>query len=140
MKDRAMPFDTYPSIIRFHRMMSVQSLRSTSCVQNRFMMGLKRHLKSAEIRDGLGRSAKAVFGAMWSLGRIGRPPSKLERPEKGRNPGSFAECLTGHASVHEPYSVFFAAWWIPIQTRTEALATGICFALGINIVGPGCCR
>jgi Cu(I)/Ag(I) efflux system membrane protein CusA/SilA len=58
----------------------------------------------------------------------------LEPPERWR-PGMTWSRLVAELDEKVRYPGMFAAWWMPIQTRTEMLTTGIRTPLGIKVFG-----
>lgn len=83
------------------------------------------------------------------FGKVGRstsptdpaPLSMIEtnimlKPESAWRPGMTWDKLIGEMDAAMRFPGMPNIWWMPIQTRTEMLATGIRSALGIKIFGP----
>ena len=84
-----------------------------------------------------------VFG---KAGRFATPtdPAPLEmfetvvqlRPQKEWPAGESWEALVGKLDAAMRFTGMPNVWWMPIQTRTEMLATGVRTPLGIQVLGP----
>ncbi len=58
------------------------------------------------------------------------------KPEAQWRPGVTWDSLIAEMDAHVKFPGMPNIWWMPIQTRTEMLATGIRSNLGIKILGP----
>src|SRR5262249_34945696 len=58
------------------------------------------------------------------------------RPQREWPPGESWEALVGKLDASMRFTGMPNVWWMPIQTRTEMLATGVRTPLGIQILGP----
>jgi Cu(I)/Ag(I) efflux system membrane protein CusA/SilA len=84
-----------------------------------------------------------VFG---KAGRFATPtdPAPLEmfetvvqlRPQSEWPTGESWEALVGKLDTAMRFTGMPNVWWMPIQTRTEMLATGVRTPLGIQVLGP----
>ena len=84
-----------------------------------------------------------VFG---KAGRFSTPtdPAPLEmfetivqlRPQSTWPPGETWEALVAKLDAAMQFTGMPNVWWMPIQTRTEMLATGVRSPLGIQVLGP----
>jgi Cu(I)/Ag(I) efflux system membrane protein CusA/SilA len=83
------------------------------------------------------------------FGKVGRAatatdPAPMEmiestvtlRPREAWRPGMTFGRLIAEMDARIRYPGTFAAWWMPIQTRTEMLTTGIRTPLGVKVFGP----
>jgi Cu(I)/Ag(I) efflux system membrane protein CusA/SilA len=84
-----------------------------------------------------------VFG---KAGRFATPtdPAPMEmfetvvqlRPQKEWPAGESWEALVGKLDEAMRFTGMPNVWWMPIQTRTEMLATGVRTPLGVQVLGP----
>jgi Cu(I)/Ag(I) efflux system membrane protein CusA/SilA len=84
-----------------------------------------------------------VFG---KAGRFSTPtdPAPLEmfetivqlRPQESWPPGETWEALVAKLDAAMQFTGMPNVWWMPIQTRSEMLATGVRSPLGIQVLGP----
>src|SRR5262249_53868256 len=96
-----------------------------------------------------GRALKQFPEVERVFGKIGRaqtptdpsPLSMVEtvvtlKPEEEWRPGVTWDSLLGEMDRTVRLPGMPSIWWMPIQTRTEMLATGIRSVLGIKVLGP----
>jgi len=97
----------------------------------------------------MGRELKQVPEIERVFGKVGRAssatdPAPMEmvestitlKPREQWRPGMTWSRLVAELDATLRYPGWFAAWWMPIQTRTEMLTTGIRTPLGIKVFGP----
>jgi Cu(I)/Ag(I) efflux system membrane protein CusA/SilA len=97
----------------------------------------------------MNRELKAVPEIARVFGKIGRaetatdpaPTEMVEttlllRPPEQWRPGMTWSRLVAELDARVRYPGMPAVWWMPIQTRTEMLTTGIRSPLGIKVFGP----
>ncbi|MBI2380516.1 MAG: efflux RND transporter permease subunit [Gammaproteobacteria bacterium] len=93
---------------------------------------LKRFPEVERVFGKAGRSTSATDPA---------PLSMIEtvvslKPQEQWRPGMTWEALVAEMDAELRFPGMPNIWWMPIQTRTEMLATGIRSAIGIKVFGP----
>ena len=96
--------------------------------------------------DRLLKTFPEVERAFGKAGRFSTPtdPAPLEmfetvvqlRPPASWPPGETWEGLVNKLDAAMRFTGMPNVWWMPIQTRTEMLATGVRSPLGIQVLGP----
>jgi Cu(I)/Ag(I) efflux system membrane protein CusA/SilA len=105
--------------------------------------------EAATILQSMNRQIRTFPEVASVFGKIGRsrtatdpaPLSMVEttivlKPESEWRPGLTWEDLVAEMDEKLHFPGMPNIWWMPIQTRTEMLATGIRSALGIKVFGP----
>jgi Cu(I)/Ag(I) efflux system membrane protein CusA/SilA len=104
--------------------------------------------EAAGVLSRMGRELKEFPEIERVFGKIGRAstatdPAPMEmvestitlRPRDQWRPDMTWSRLVAELDAKVRYPGMFAAWWMPIQTRTEMLTTGIRTPLGIKVFG-----
>ena len=105
--------------------------------------------EASSVLQSMDRELKKFPEVQSVFGKIGRartatdpaPLSMVEsvvvlKPESEWRPGLTWEGLIAEMDQAMRYPGMPNIWWMPVQTRTEMLATGIRSALGIKVFGP----
>ncbi|HET9156713.1 MAG TPA: efflux RND transporter permease subunit, partial [Myxococcaceae bacterium] len=97
-------------------------------------------------QDALLRSFPEVERVFGKAGRFDSPtdPAPLEmfetvvtlKPRSAWPSGMDWDTLVGRLNQAAQFTGMPNVWWMPIQTRTEMLATGVRSPLGIQVLGP----
>ncbi|HBP88438.1 MAG TPA: CusA/CzcA family heavy metal efflux RND transporter, partial [Nitrospiraceae bacterium] len=109
-------------------------------------MSIKQASKVLQTQDRLLKEFPEVDQVMGKMGRArtATDPAPLNmaetivtlKPEKDWRPGMTWDKLIAEMEQKVKFPGMPNIWWMPIQTRTEMLATGIRSSLGIRILGP----
>ncbi|WP_342348162.1 CusA/CzcA family heavy metal efflux RND transporter [uncultured Nitrospira sp.] len=109
-------------------------------------MSIQQASKILQTQDGLLKEFPEVDQVMGKMGRArtATDPAPLNmaetivtlKPEKDWRPGMTWDKLIDEMEQKVKFPGMPNIWWMPIQTRTEMLATGIRSNLGIRILGP----
>jgi Cu(I)/Ag(I) efflux system membrane protein CusA/SilA len=105
--------------------------------------------EAASVLARMGRELAQVPEVKRVFGKIGRASSATDpaptemvestlllRPPEEWRPGMTFGRLIAELDARVRYPGMPAVWWMPIQTRTEMLTTGIRSQLGIKVFGP----
>jgi Cu(I)/Ag(I) efflux system membrane protein CusA/SilA len=109
-------------------------------------MSIKQASRVLQMQDRLLKEFPEVDQVMGKMGRArtATDPAPLNmaetivtlKPEEDWRPGMTWDTLIDEMDQKVKFPGMPNIWWMPIQTRTEMLATGIRTSLGIRILGP----
>ena len=109
-------------------------------------MSIKQASKILQVQDRMLKEFPEVDQVMGKMGRAhtATDPAPLNmtetivnlKPQEDWRPGMSWDTLIAEMDHRLKVPGMPNIWWMPIQTRTEMLATGIRTSLGIRILGP----
>ena len=109
-------------------------------------MSIQQASKILQTQDRLLKEFPEVDQVMGKMGRArtATDPAPLNmtetivtlKPQEDWRPGMTWDTLIAEMDQRLKFPGMPNIWWMPIQTRTEMLATGIRTSLGIRILGP----
>jgi Cu(I)/Ag(I) efflux system membrane protein CusA/SilA len=108
------------------------SIKQASTILQRQDRLLKEFPEVDQVMGKMGRARTATDPAPLNMGET----IVTLKPQEDWRPGMTWDTLIAEMDQRVKFPGMVNIWWMPIQTRTEMLATGIRSSLGIRILGP----
>jgi Cu(I)/Ag(I) efflux system membrane protein CusA/SilA len=108
------------------------SIKQASAILQRQDRLLKEFPEVDQVMGKMGRARTATDPAPLNMGET----LVTLKPQEDWRPGMTWDTLIAEMDQKVKFPGMPNIWWMPIQTRTEMLATGIRSSVGIKILGP----
>jgi len=108
------------------------SIKQASAILQRQDRLLKEFPEVDQVMGKMGRARTATDPAPLNMGET----IVTLKPQEDWRPGITWDTLIAEMDQKVKFPGMPNIWWMPIQTRTEMLATGIRSSVGIKILGP----